>query len=98
MTLKIGSRKINKNSPTYFIADIGANHDGSFDRAKRLIQLCAEAGADAAKFQHFTAETIVSDTGFRNLDKKYLSHQSAWTKSVLKFIKMHLLIFLGIMN
>tara|TARA_B100000575_G_scaffold153359_1_gene122332 strand:- start:461 stop:1528 length:1068 start_codon:yes stop_codon:yes gene_type:complete len=84
LTLKIGNRKINKNSPTYFIADIGANHDGSLERAKRLIQMCAEAGADAAKFQHFKAETIVSDNGFRNLDKKYLSHQSGWTKSVFE--------------
>mgnify|MGYP001207525582 CR=1 FL=1 len=84
MTLEIGNRKINKNSATYFIADIGANHDGSLDRAKELIQMCAEAGADAAKFQHFKADTIVSDIGFRSLDKKYLSHQSAWTKSVFE--------------
>ena len=35
---------------TYFIADIGANHDGSLIRAKKLIKLAAAAGADAAKF------------------------------------------------
>ena len=87
MTLQIGSRKINENSPTYFIADIGANHDGSLDRAKQLIQICAEAGANAAKFQHFKAETIVSDAGFKSLDKKYLSHQSSWTRSVFEVYK-----------
>ena len=56
---KIGKKTISNNSPTYFIADIAANHDGSLLRAKRLIRLCAKAGADAAKFQHFKAETII---------------------------------------
>ena len=53
--MKIGRKKISQNSQTYFIADIAANHDGSLKRAKRLITLCAKAGADAAKFQHFRA-------------------------------------------
>ncbi len=82
--MEIGKYTINEGNPTYFIADIGANHDGSLERAKKLIQMCAEAGANAAKFQHFKAENIVSDVGFRSLDKKYLSHQSNWTKSVFE--------------
>ena len=36
---------ISKDSPTYFIADIAANHDGSLDRAINLIRLAAESGA-----------------------------------------------------
>mgnify|MGYP000940312920 CR=1 FL=1 len=36
-------------------------------RAKDLIYLAAEAGADAAKFQHFSAKTIVSDYGFKSI-------------------------------
>lgn len=52
---------------TYFIADISANHDGDFERAKKLCLLAKKSGADAAKFQHFKAETIVSDEGFKNL-------------------------------
>jgi N-acetylneuraminate synthase len=82
--MKIGNTLVDKDSPTYFIADIGANHDGSLERAKSLIQMCAKGGANAAKFQHFKAETIVSDAGFKNLDKKFLSHQSAWKKSVFE--------------
>lgn len=66
---------------TYFIADIAANHDGDLSRAKDLIYLAAEAGADAAKFQHFQAKTIVSDKGFRDMGGKQ-SHQSKWKKSV----------------
>ena len=56
---------LKKKHKTYFIADIAANHDGSLKRAKKLIKLCAKAGANAAKFQHFKAETIVSDAGFK---------------------------------
>lgn len=85
--MQLGERKVDLRSPTYFIADIGANHDGQIERAKKLIQLCAEAGADAVKFQHYKAENIVSDVGFNKLDKKYLSHQSNWTKSVFDVYK-----------
>ena len=53
MEIKIGNRTIGLNHPTYFIADIAANHDGDLERAKLLIRLAKEAGADAAKFQNF---------------------------------------------
>ena len=82
VVLSIGEKFIGEGYPTYFIADIGANHDGDLTRAKDLIYLCAESGADAAKFQHFRAQSIVSDKGFKVLDPKYLSHQSSWKKSV----------------
>ena len=52
-------------------------------RALDLISLAAEAGADAAKFQHFRAEWIVSDKGFRDLGSQQ-SHQAAWKKSVFE--------------
>lgn len=55
MEIKIGSRTIGDQHPTYFIADIAANHDGDLERAKVLIRLAKEAGADAAKFQNFKA-------------------------------------------
>ncbi|MBI3524670.1 MAG: N-acetylneuraminate synthase family protein [Betaproteobacteria bacterium] len=81
--LEIQGKKIGHHYPTYFIADIAANHDGDLERAKNLIYLAAEAGANAAKFQHFRAETIVSDHGFRNLGGQQ-SHQSKWKKSVFE--------------
>jgi len=77
----IGDTPVGLEHPTYFIADIAANHDGDLERAKDLIWKAAEAGADAAKFQHFKADTIVSDYGFRNL-KTGMSHQESWEKSV----------------
>jgi N-acetylneuraminate synthase len=81
--LLIGNKTVTNTSPTYFIADIAANHDGDLDRAKYLIKLAKEAGADAAKFQHFKAEKIVSDKGFKELGQK-LDHQASWGKSVFE--------------
>lgn len=72
---------IGESHPPYFIADIAANHDGDFDRALRLIELAAEAGAHAAKFQNFQAAEIVSNKGFSQLGGKF-SHQANWKKSV----------------
>ena len=79
--IQIENKTIGIDHPTYFVADIAANHDGDLERAKDLIYLCAEAGADAAKFQHFTANTIVSDYGFKSLMGQQ-SHQAKWKKSV----------------
>jgi sialic acid synthase SpsE len=83
MELKIGSHVVGENYPTYFIADISANHDGDLGRAKLLIRLAKEAGADAAKFQNFRAAKIVSDYGFKALGSQ-VSHQSNWKKSVFQ--------------
>ena len=66
-SFSIKKRKIGLNQPTFFIADLAANHDGNFKRAKKLIYLAKKSGADAVKFQHFLAPKIVSDYGFRNL-------------------------------
>lgn len=84
--LEIQGKKIGRDYPSYFIADIAANHDGDLKRATDLIQLAAESGADAAKFQHFKAETIVSDHGFKTLGGQQ-SHQAKWKKSVFDVYK-----------
>lgn len=84
--LDIDGNKIGRDFPVYFIADIAANHDGDIERAKDLIYLAAEAGAHAAKFQHFRAESIVSDYGFKSLDGQQ-SHQKKWKKSVFEVYK-----------
>lgn len=79
--IKFGNRVIGNGEPLYFIADIGANHDGNIDKAFKLIELAKESGADAAKFQNFQAAKIVSKVGFESLGSQ-LSHQSSWKKSV----------------
>ena len=84
--INIAGRAISQDAPTYFVADIAANHDGDLDRAIALVHQAAEAGADAAKFQHFKADTIVSDYGFKNLGGQQ-SHQAKWKKSVFEVYK-----------
>lgn len=86
MEIKIGNKMISAQTKPYFIADIAANHDGDINRAYHLIELAKEAGADAAKFQNFKAETIVSKNGFESLGTQ-LSHQSSWEKSVFDTYK-----------
>jgi sialic acid synthase SpsE len=83
MEIKIGERTIGPGHPTYFIADVAANHDGDLGRAKMLIHMAKEAGADAAKFQNFQAPKIVSDYGFRHMGGQ-VSHQAGWKKSVFE--------------
>ena len=55
LKIKLNKRYISNKTKTYFIADIAANHNGSLSKAKKLIRLCAKAGADCANFQHFIA-------------------------------------------
>lgn len=81
--LKIGNQWVGENHPTYFIAEIGANHDGDLERAKDLIHLAKICGADAVKFQNYRAATIISDYGFRKM-KDRTSHQASWKKSVFE--------------
>jgi N-acetylneuraminate synthase len=56
MTVSIGSRVIGGGRPTYVIAEIGLNHNGDVEIAKQLIDVAADAGADAVKFQKRTPE------------------------------------------
>ena len=51
---------------TFVIAEAGSNHNGDIDLAKELIDVAADAGADAVKFQTFRAENLyVEDSGRR---------------------------------
>ncbi|WP_046020449.1 N-acetylneuraminate synthase [Magnetospira sp. QH-2] len=59
-TITIADRTIGEHCPCFIVAEAGVNHNGDLDRAFKLIDTAAEAGADAVKFQTFTAERVVS--------------------------------------
>jgi N-acetylneuraminate synthase len=56
--VKIGDRLIGGRHPCYIIAEIGINHNGDLDIAKRLIDIAVAAGCDAVKFQKRTIEVV----------------------------------------
>jgi len=59
-SVEIAGRKIGPSNSAFIIAEAGVNHNGNLDTAKRLVEVAAEAGADAVKFQTFKAEKVVS--------------------------------------
>jgi len=60
MEIKIGLKTINNKNPVYFIAEIGVNHCGNLDLAKKMVIAAKESGADAVKFQTFSADKLVT--------------------------------------
>lgn len=56
--VRIGASWVGFGEPCYVVAEAGSNHDGDFDQALRLIDIAAEAGANAVKFQSFKAATL----------------------------------------
>lgn len=57
-TIKLGSRTVGDGAPCYVIAEIGINHNGSLEIAKKLISLAVAAGCDAVKFQKRTVDVV----------------------------------------
>ena len=58
---KIANKKIGKGNPVFVIAEISANHNQSFKRAKQLIEAAAKAGVDAVKIQTYKPDTLTID-------------------------------------
>jgi N-acetylneuraminate synthase len=57
--IKIGNRMVGDGHPTYVVAEIGINHNGDINIAKKLMEVAHEAGVDAVKFQKRTPELCV---------------------------------------
>tara|TARA_B100000965_G_scaffold402937_1_gene429985 strand:- start:881 stop:1948 length:1068 start_codon:yes stop_codon:yes gene_type:complete len=59
VNLKIGNRSIGPNSPVFFIAEAGVNHNGSLSLAFKLVDVAKKSGADAVKFQTFKTDNLI---------------------------------------
>lgn len=59
--IRIGSKIISQDSPTFIVAEMSGNHNMDFDRAVEILKAAREAGADAVKIQTYTADTITLD-------------------------------------
>jgi N-acetylneuraminate synthase len=57
-TVKIGNKLVGEDQPCYIIAEIGINHNGDIDLAKRLVSVAVAAGCDAVKFQKRTIDVV----------------------------------------
>jgi N-acetylneuraminate synthase len=60
LTVKLGNKLVGDEQPCYVVAEIGINHNGDLDIAKRLIEVAADAGCDAVKFQKRTVDVVYS--------------------------------------
>ena len=69
--IKIGNKVIGKNHPSFIIAEVGPNHNGDIDIAKKIIDVAYEAKVDAIKFHTFESKRYVSkDTPRADYDIK----------------------------
>ena len=61
-SIRLGAKTMTShpNCPPYIVAEVGVNHEGSLAKAKELIDLAKEGGADAVKFQTYKAEMLAS--------------------------------------
>ena len=60
-TVTVGNKQLGPGKPCYVIAEIGINHNGDVDLAKRLISVAVAAGCDAVKFQKRTVEIVYTE-------------------------------------
>ena len=63
-----GNRLLSHKHEPYIIAEIGANHNGNMDLAKKIINSAKKCGCDAVKFQSWTSDSLISTEEYeRNL-------------------------------
>lgn len=103
--VRIGPKKVGDGQPCFIIAEAGSNHNGSFRKAKALIDVAAAAGADAVKFQTFRAEKLylknAGQSRYLKIKKsiydiiKEMEMPAAWIGKLAKYCKHKGILFLS---
>jgi len=109
--IKIGNKLVGENEPCFIIAEAGSNHDCKLKQAKKLIDIAADAGADAVKFQVFKAEKLYSSKtpvmDYLKKDKlikkgetvqdliRKIEMPRIWIKEIAQYCKKRKIIFLS---
>ncbi len=109
INFSISGKTIGYNYPVFFIAEAGVNHNGKLDLALKLVDVAADAGADAIKFQTFRAEQVVTSAGKmadyqkKNIGKtesqiemlRKLEFNESWYPKVISHCKKRGIIFMS---
>lgn len=75
MEIRIGERLVGDRHPAFVIAEAGINHNGSMDTARQLIDIAADAGADAVKFQMRTYAELFRDGAMQDMSQEDIGFQ-----------------------
>ncbi len=106
-SVRIGNKTIGAGQPVFIIAEVGANHKGDLKNALRFIDIAAESGADAVKFQHLKHDKIAADTpidiswngkkSWKTLSEFYGSSELPyeWTGRLVEYAKKKGIMFLS---
>lgn len=92
--IKIADRMIGNEEACFIIAEAGSNHNGSFEQAKKLIDIAQDAGVDAVKFQIFKAEELSADKKVQGVLKKF-EFTREWVQELSEYAKRKNIIFLA---
>jgi len=82
--IALGERRIGAGHPCFVVAEIGINHNGDMELARKEIDAAIEAGADSVKFQNYRTEDFILD---RKLTYSYLSQGRKLTESQYELFK-----------
>lgn len=83
-TISLGGRRVGSGEPCFIVAEAGVNHNGSFELARELVDVAADAGCDAVKFQTFRTEKVCSPLA---LKATYQLQTTAVEESQLEMIR-----------
>jgi N-acetylneuraminate synthase len=87
MGVTIAGRNIGAGNPCYVVAEIGINHNGDLDLAKKLIDVAVRAGCDAVKFQKRTVEVVYTDAELARPRESPFGNTNGELKRALEFQK-----------